>query len=311
MKVFLSWSGARSKEAALLFRRWLPKVIQAVEPWMSDVDIEKGAQWFAEISREVSASAFGVVFLTRENLEKTWLHFEAGALAKALEGDRNSGRVAAYLLGIEPSDVQGPLKEFQHTKAVEEDTLKLLGSINAQLAVKGEKALKDEDLREIFAMAWPSLRDELKKIIQANEKDKPRRDLRDMVEEILEYVRPRAQPREQIALRAAVLEARLKAAMDQQKASRQRLLGVERAMSMAESKRARLVSDIQAADGADKKDDALAAQMQLAAIESEIPKISDALDLARKELIQNEAAIITARSELDEARLYSNLIIAI
>jgi len=41
MKVFISWSGQRSAAVADALRYWLPKVIQALEPWMSADDIEK------------------------------------------------------------------------------------------------------------------------------------------------------------------------------------------------------------------------------------------------------------------------------
>jgi len=42
MKVFISWSVQRSAAVADALRYWLPKVIQALEPWMSADDIEKG-----------------------------------------------------------------------------------------------------------------------------------------------------------------------------------------------------------------------------------------------------------------------------
>jgi hypothetical protein len=66
MKAFLSWPSARSREAALLLRDWLSKVIHAVEPRMSEVYIQKSSRWFATSSRELSCA---IVFLTREELE--------------------------------------------------------------------------------------------------------------------------------------------------------------------------------------------------------------------------------------------------
>lgn len=42
LKVFISWSGERSKEMANALREWLPMVLQYVEPFVSDKDISAG-----------------------------------------------------------------------------------------------------------------------------------------------------------------------------------------------------------------------------------------------------------------------------
>ena len=42
MKVFISWSGERSRKVAELLDEWLQCVIQAVKPFMSSKGIERG-----------------------------------------------------------------------------------------------------------------------------------------------------------------------------------------------------------------------------------------------------------------------------
>ena len=39
MKIFISWSGAQSQYIAGILRWWLRRVIQHLDPWMSELDI--------------------------------------------------------------------------------------------------------------------------------------------------------------------------------------------------------------------------------------------------------------------------------
>src|SRR5688572_18638179 len=110
MKVFISWSGERSKAVAVALREWLPDVIQSVHPWLSSEDIDAGLRWNDEVTRELSQTRFGIICLTAENQTAPWILFEAGALAKTIE----KTHVVPYLIGLEPTDVQrGPLAQFQ------------------------------------------------------------------------------------------------------------------------------------------------------------------------------------------------------
>ena len=88
MKVFISWSGERSKQVAEVLNDWIQCVIQAVDPWMSSKDIDRGALWFSEITDQLANTSIGIICLTKENKTKPWILFEAGALAKGLSSSR-------------------------------------------------------------------------------------------------------------------------------------------------------------------------------------------------------------------------------
>ncbi|MCL2483300.1 MAG: toll/interleukin-1 receptor domain-containing protein [Propionibacteriaceae bacterium] len=101
MKVFISWSGPLSKKVAQVLKDWIPSVIQAIEPFLSSEDIEKGNRWNTDIARELQESTFGIICVTLENLSAEWLNFEAGALSKTIENTH----VAPFLLDVRPSDL--------------------------------------------------------------------------------------------------------------------------------------------------------------------------------------------------------------
>lgn len=158
MKVFLSWSGDRSKAVAELLDEWIQCVIQAVDPWMSSKDIDRGSLWFSEITDQLQNTSIGIICLTQDNKNKPWILFEAGALAKGL----SSSRVCTFLIDLEPSDVGNPLAQFNHTNAQEESMWALVLTLNKSLK---ERALKEKVLEEVFETYWPKFESKFKEII--------------------------------------------------------------------------------------------------------------------------------------------------
>lgn len=158
MKIFISWSGADSLQIAKILRDWIPNVIQAVKPYVSAEDIDKGTRWAADISKELDDSSYGIICLTKNNISAPWINFEAGALSKKVD----KSKLSPFLFKIKPSEITGPILQFQHTRSDDkEDILKLLSSINKQ----GE-FLTSERLISSFEQWWPALSLELSKIVE-------------------------------------------------------------------------------------------------------------------------------------------------
>jgi hypothetical protein len=109
VKVFISWSGDRSRQVAEALREWMPQVLQFVDPWLSARDIDKGARWGTDIANELSASHFGIICVTPENQMAPWLLFEAGAISKQVD----QSRVTPYLFKMRPSQLKQPLAFFR------------------------------------------------------------------------------------------------------------------------------------------------------------------------------------------------------
>jgi hypothetical protein len=152
MKVFISWSGERSRVVAEALRSWLPDLIQAVKPWVSGVDIRAGMRWSREVDEQLRETQFGILCLTRDNQTAPWLVFEAGALAKSVEG----AAVCPYLIDLAPSELHnGPLTAFQAKRADREDTFDMVVAINAALPVVEQ--LTEVQLQKAFARWWPDL----------------------------------------------------------------------------------------------------------------------------------------------------------
>lgn len=186
MRVFLSWSGNTSKAVAEELQKWLPQVIQAVDPWIS-VDIEKGSRWSSEISSELEKSKVSIICLTRDNLNEAWILYEAGALSK-----NTADSLCTFLLDLKHTDVTGPLAQFQHTQFNKDDVRKLLRKINKAVYDVGERSLGDKELDDIFnEFHWPKLEKKLNEILkkQKTNLNVPKRDTENILEEILQTVR--------------------------------------------------------------------------------------------------------------------------
>jgi len=184
MNIFISWSGNRSRKLADILKQWLPGVLQAVRPYFSPEDVAKGSRWNSEIAKELEASKMGIICLTQDNLDANWLMFEAGALSKNL--DRS--RVCPILFGIEPTDVKGPLVQFQASRFEKGELKRLVKMMNGEL---GQDTLSSDVLDSVFEMWWPKLHERVNAALseEIDEASTETRSERDILEEILGLTR--------------------------------------------------------------------------------------------------------------------------
>lgn len=181
MKVFLSWSGERSKALALALREWLPLVLHYVEPWTSQSDIDAGERWANKIAKELEASTFGIIAITRENTTSPWILFESGALARSME----EGRVIPLLLDLDFKEITGPLAQFQAKKVEQAGIREVVEAINKLV----EQPVPENILNDLLEMAWPRLEKAVAEIPKPTQVAKPQRPQPEILEELVASVR--------------------------------------------------------------------------------------------------------------------------
>jgi hypothetical protein len=185
MKVFMSWSGDRSREVAKLLDYWVKCVVQASRPWISTSGIDSGSIWFNQISSELQDTTFGIICLTKENKEAPWILFEAGALAKGLA----SSRVCTFLIDLQAKDVRDPLAQFNHTLPSFESMWKLVSTLNGSLPELSR--LDVVILKGVFETYWPQFEEKFAAILKTYPETtviEPRKQ-EDILAEILESTR--------------------------------------------------------------------------------------------------------------------------
>jgi hypothetical protein len=184
MKVFISWSGELSRQLGEAMKAWLPGVLQSVRPYFTPYDIEKGSRWADDISKNLEECRIGLLCMTREALNSSWMMFEAGALSKHL----GKSYVCPILFNVDNSDLKGPLTQFQTTQFNKEEIKKLLITINSQTDSKLEAPV----LNDVYEMWWPKLEAQIHIIMNSYLPEDPqnnKRSDRELIEEILELTR--------------------------------------------------------------------------------------------------------------------------
>jgi hypothetical protein len=182
MKVFVSWSKARSHAIAMAIHEWLPTVVQECREIFVSSEQEKGVAWFSNIAEHIDEAAVGLVLITPENQHEAWLNFEGGALL----GRFQEKRVCPVLIGMKPSEYSGPLTNLHMTVIDDKaDVLKLLKKISSLSTSPIEHGV----LEKSHERAWPDLESAIKAAEALQTPVTAKRSDSDKIDEMLSLLR--------------------------------------------------------------------------------------------------------------------------
>lgn len=157
MKVFISWSGERSREVAVKLNRWIERNIQLAETWISTDDIGAGDIWFQQIKLRLDETSVGIICLTKENVNNPWILFEAGALAKGTK----ENKVCTFLIDLKAGELKPPLSQFNATWLEHGSFRKLVKTISDGL----DRPLSESVIDDVMGSAWANLNAEIDEIV--------------------------------------------------------------------------------------------------------------------------------------------------
>lgn len=160
MKIFISWSGEKSRRIAEHFKNTLPCFNNRIsELFFAPEDIRAGRLWFTEIQEFLKDCDIGIVILTENNLQSPWIHFETGAIAKKV----NESRIFVMKCGFDKK-TNPPLNLFQSTKPQDKkDFKRFISELNNLIE---NRRLTSEEVFDKFEANWPRFRNKYRSIIE-------------------------------------------------------------------------------------------------------------------------------------------------
>ena len=136
MKVFISWSGENSQKIAKKLAKALKDIFSdnsEFETFISAENIEGGKAWFEAIRKELKVCDRAIICCTPENVDTSWINFEAGA---SLMNFEREGQVIPYLVGFDAIDKKSPLSNLHAIQHSSEGFKKLVRDLDKHIQSK-------------------------------------------------------------------------------------------------------------------------------------------------------------------------------
>lgn len=109
IKIFLSWSGDKSKKLANVFKTYVADILPKVDFYFSPDDLKGGEKWRQSIEEGLNNNTYGIIFLTPSNLTSKWIYFEAGAISKSTK----QAKILPFLYKIDINELGQPFSDYQ------------------------------------------------------------------------------------------------------------------------------------------------------------------------------------------------------
>jgi len=157
--LFISWSGNSSKEIGAALKEWLKIVFDDdLEIFFSE-ETQPGKRWSYELANVLKDCQAGIFIYTQSNLNSQWMAFEAGALSKNVD----NARVIPLLLGLNLTDLTGPLTLFQARAFNQKGMLDILEVINNNCI---DSPKTKEYLQRNIKSTWDYVSEQIKAILE-------------------------------------------------------------------------------------------------------------------------------------------------
>ncbi|HSI65281.1 MAG TPA: toll/interleukin-1 receptor domain-containing protein [Candidatus Saccharimonadia bacterium] len=157
MKIFLSWSGKLSKKTAEALKTWLKNDIfssETLDVFFSADDIAGGVDWYGQVRAQLKLADMAIICITRENMSRPWLTFEAGAIL----GSKEDKRAVPLVIDDGPASVTGPLNKSQAIGLNNEDFVKLVQGI---IEVGELKSITPQHVQTVVNAKFPKFHEEV------------------------------------------------------------------------------------------------------------------------------------------------------
>ena len=166
-KIFLCWSGDRSKEVARILKNSIGQIITGTEAVWSE-DIPSGKEWFPAIIEKTRSCEAAVICFTPENLDSPWMHFEAGAIlnsiaARASAGHGQEGTSGIFLFLFGACEAVGPFSQLQASSATDRESVQRFFAELTRFLM-GENSIQAATNK--FTERWPALLEEFESLLR-------------------------------------------------------------------------------------------------------------------------------------------------